>query len=61
MFAFETTRRRANIYAPNDTEEGGELGYTTGIPLDTGDCPVPISVTGLYPRRGYRFGHRYQV
>ena len=45
---FETTQRRANIYAPNDTEKGGELGYTMGILLGTGDCPVPVPVTGLY-------------
>ena len=32
------------------------LGFTTGIPLGTGDRPVPVPVMGLYPHRGYTRG-----
>ena len=37
------------------------LGFTTGIPLGTGDRPISVLATGLYPHHGYGFGHGYQV
>ena len=52
---------QSDLAPPPFTVVEGLLGFTMGIPLGTGDRPIPVPTMGLYLRCGYRFGHGYQV